>query len=86
MSSAIGALKRVFISESTALQIYHALILPRFDYCSPVCDELNVTLSDKLKKSKIWLPGSLPGPVMPRASFLLNLTPLGQSLHTPEKV
>ena len=40
MSSAIGALKRVFISESTALQIYHALILPRFDYCSPVFDEL----------------------------------------------
>ena len=40
ISSAIGALKqkRPFISESTALQIYQALILPQFDYCSPVWD------------------------------------------------
>ena len=32
ISSAIGALKRItpFISESTALQIYQALILPHF--------------------------------------------------------
>ena len=38
ISSAIGALKRIrpFISESTALQIYQALILPHFDYCSAV--------------------------------------------------
>ena len=52
ISSAIGALKRIrpFISESTALQIYQALILPHFDYCSPVWDGLNVTLSDKLQK------------------------------------
>ena len=52
ISSAIGALKRIrpFISESTALQIYQALILPHFDYCSPVWDELSVTLSDKLQK------------------------------------
>ena len=52
ISSAICALKRIrpFISESTALQIYQALILPHFDYCSPVWDELSVTLSDKLQK------------------------------------
>ena len=52
ISSAIGAFKRIrpFISESTALQIYQALILPRFDHCSPVWDELSVTLSDKLQK------------------------------------
>ena len=53
ISSAIGALKRIrpFISESTALQIYQALILPHFDYSgSPVWDELSVTLSDKLQK------------------------------------
>ena len=41
---------RPFISESSALQIYQALILPHFDYCSSVWDELNVTLSDKLQK------------------------------------
>ena len=52
ISSVIGALKRIrpFISESTALQIYQALILPHFDYCSPFWDELRVTLSDKLQK------------------------------------
>ena len=38
VSSAIGALKRVrpFISKETAIQIYNALIMPHFDYCSPV--------------------------------------------------
>ena len=38
ISSAIGALKRIrpYISERTALQIYQALILPHFDYCSSV--------------------------------------------------
>ena len=52
ISSAIGALKRIrpFISENTALQIYQALILPHFDYCSLVWEELSVTLSDKLQK------------------------------------
>ena len=52
ISLAIGALKRIrpFISESSALQIYQALILPQFDFCSPVWDELSVTLSDKLQK------------------------------------
>ena len=30
-------------------KVYQALILPHFDYCSSVWDELNVTLSDKLQ-------------------------------------
>ncbi|KAL9972135.1 hypothetical protein ACROYT_G018388 [Oculina patagonica] len=40
VSSAIGALKRVrpFVSKGTAIQIYNALIMPHFDYCSPVWD------------------------------------------------
>lgn len=52
ISSAIGALKRVrtFISESTALQIYQALILRHFDYCSSVWNELDVNFSNKLPK------------------------------------
>ena len=52
ISKAIGALKRVrpFISVKIALQIYHALIRPHFDYCSSVWDECNVTLCDKLQK------------------------------------
>ena len=52
VSSAIGALKRLrpFISKETAIQIYNALILPHFDYCSPVWDCLSGYLSDKLQK------------------------------------
>ena len=52
ISSATGALKRIrpFISEHTALQIYQALILPHFDYCSSVWGDCNLTLSDKLQK------------------------------------
>ena len=52
ISSPIGALKRIrpYISERTALQIYQALILPHFDYCSCVWGDCNLTLSDKLQK------------------------------------
>ena len=52
VSSAIGALKRVrpFISKETAIKIYNALIMPHFDYCSPVWDCLSGYLSDKLQK------------------------------------
>ena len=52
VSSAIGTLKRVqpFISKETAIQIYNALIMPHFDYCSPVWDCLSGYLSDKLQK------------------------------------
>ena len=37
ISSAIGALRRIrsLISQSTAVQIYNALIQPHFDYCAP---------------------------------------------------
>ena len=52
MSSAIGALKRIrpFIPTDVAAQIYNALILPHFDYCSPVWDGMSGCLSDKLQK------------------------------------
>ena len=48
----MGALKRVrpFISKDFAVQIYNALILPYFDYCSPVWDCASGYLSDKLQK------------------------------------
>ena len=51
-SSAIGALKRVrpFISKDVAVQIYNALILPHFGYCSLVWDCMSGYLSDKLQK------------------------------------
>ena len=52
ISSAIGALKRIrpYISKRTALQIYQALILPHFDYCSSVWGDCNLTLGNKLQK------------------------------------
>ena len=48
----LRALKRVrpFISKETAIQIYNALIIPYFDYCSPVWDCLSGYFSDKLQK------------------------------------
>ena len=52
VSSAIGALKRVrpLKSKEAAIQIYNALIMPGFDYCSPVWDCLSGYLSGKLQK------------------------------------
>ena len=48
--SAIGALERIisYIPMSTAVQVYHALIQPHFDYCCSVWDGLGETLSTKL--------------------------------------
>ena len=76
ISSAIGALKRrrPYISKRTALQIYQALILPHFDYCSSVWGDCNLTLSDKLQK-----PQNRAARAITRsnhdtsATFLLNL-------------
>lgn len=41
---------RSFISKDDAVQICNALILPLFDYCSPVWDCMSGYLSDKLQK------------------------------------
>ena len=55
VSSAIGALKQVwpFISKETAIQVYNALIMPHFDYCSPIWDYLSVYLSNTCKLQKL---------------------------------
>ena len=52
ISSAIGALRRIrsLISQSTAEQIYNALIQPYFDYCVPVWDGLSSYPCEKLQK------------------------------------
>ena len=52
IASAIGALERIisYIPMSTAIQVYHALIQPHFDYCCSVWDGLGETLSTKLQK------------------------------------
>ena len=41
---------RPFIPTDVAVQIYNALILPHFDYCSPVWDCMTSYLSDKFQK------------------------------------
>ena len=52
ISTAIGALRRIrsLISQSTAVQIYNALIQPHFDYCAPVWDGLSSYLCEELQK------------------------------------
>ncbi len=52
IASAIGALKRIrpYITTSTAVQVYQALIQPHFDYCCSVWDGLGETLSCKIQK------------------------------------
>ena len=52
ISSAIGAVRRIrsLISQSTAVQIYNALIQPHFDYRAPVWDGLSSYLCEKLEK------------------------------------
>ena len=47
---------RAFISKETAIQIYNALIMPHFDYCSLVWDCLSGYLSDKLQKLQNQAP------------------------------
>jgi hypothetical protein len=52
VSSCIGALKRVrpYISTTTAIQIYKALILPHLNYCSVAWSGISQTLSEQLQK------------------------------------
>ena len=72
ISSVIGALKRIrpFISESTALQTYQALILPHLS----VWDELNVNVSGKLQKLQNRAARAITRTSYDRsASFLLTM-------------
>jgi len=57
VSSSIGALKHVrpFISTKTAVQIYNALTLPHFDYCSRVWNCLSSQLSCYIFYSQLYL-------------------------------
>ena len=52
ISSAIAGLRQVrpFISIETALTIHQSLILPLFDYCDVVWDNLSLTMADRLQK------------------------------------
>jgi hypothetical protein len=42
---------RPFISiQTSAIEIYNAIIQPHFDYCSPAWEEFNATLCEKMQK------------------------------------
>ena len=52
VSSAIGGLRQIreFTTKGTAITVYNGLILPWFDYCDVVWDNLPVTLAERLQK------------------------------------
>ena len=52
LPAAIDALKHIrpFVSQSTGIQNYNALIQPHLNYYSPIRDGLSYQLSDKLQK------------------------------------
>ena len=87
VSSAIGALKRVrpFISKETAIQIYNALIMPHFDYCSPVWDCLIGYLSDKLQKYRIVQPELLLNHPLMRAQTTFSPPSAGRGYLFDER-
>ena len=89
ISSAMGAVKRIrpYISERTAFQIYQALILPYFDYCSSVCGDCKLTLSDKLQKLQNGAARVITrSNYDTSASFLLNLLNWDDLITRPQKL
>ncbi len=60
IASGIGALKRTrpFITTNTAIQLYHALIEPHFDYCCSIWDGLGENHSMEVQKFRTELSGS----------------------------
>ena len=47
---ALRRAKRSITNNQTLISIYNSLILPYFDYCSPVWDSIGTTLSNNLQK------------------------------------
>ena len=52
VGAGIGVLKRTkpFVPNETLHIIYKALILPYFDYCSPLWDNCGIVLKEKLQR------------------------------------
>ena len=73
-----GALKRIrpYITTSTAVQVYQALIQPHFDHCCSVWDGLGETLSCKIQKLQ-----NRPERVIMRANYDDSAGILLDTLH-----
>ena len=52
VGAGIGLIRRTkhFVSPSTLKMLYHAIVLPYFDYCSPLWDNCGSVFKDKLSK------------------------------------
>ncbi len=57
VSAGIGAIRRIrpFVSPATLKLIYNAIVQPYFDYCSPLWDNCEIGLRDRLQKFQIGL-------------------------------
>ena len=55
VGSGIGIIKRVksFVPYETLKNLYNSLVLPYFDYCSPLWDNCGSMLKEKLQNCKI---------------------------------
>ena len=52
IGAGIGVMRRVkpYVTKETLLNIYNAIVLPYFDYCSPLWDKCGSMLKEKLQK------------------------------------
>ena len=52
IGAGIGIMRtaKSFVTKETSLNIYNSIILPHFDYCSPVWDKCGSVLKEKLQK------------------------------------
>ena len=52
VGSGIGIIKRVkpFVPNEILQNLYNALVLPYFDYCSPLWDSCGTMLKEKIQK------------------------------------
>ena len=78
VGAGIGVLKRTkpFVPEETLHIIYKALILPYFDYCSPLWDNCGIVLKEKLQRFQNRAARVLTG-----ASYDINSSELLERLN-----
>ena len=52
VSAGIGIMRRIkpYVPRKTLIDIYNGLVMPYFDYCSPLWDTCSIGLQDKLQK------------------------------------
>ena len=63
VGSGIGIIKRVkpFVPSETLQNLYNSLVLPYFDYCSPLWDNCGSMLKEKLQKLQNWAARIMTG-------------------------